>query len=453
MREARPVALGPETRLFYYNTKFQFALPDQSPTDFGGGVIAASAMPAGQLTRRVRAGFKKYPYLKHRLFDPQLYLAGLDKNIAPKTVSKLATQPWFGRHEVPEYDSKEHGSLKGYKDTFQKDLLKTWRGKAVSTDRAIERAVRDCVEYQIELGCEGVILPSPLAGVESFAYETETRWLDAGVDIVKEMRLSIPVYATVAISDATLRGVDGFQNPLLASIAGQIATRRELAGAYIVVEQSTDSGYACTARDVTTGLLVLSDDLARGAGKQVLVNYMGTFGAVMAAAGTSIWTSGYFRSQRRFRLADYEENTARAMPRYFSYAMAGDIGLEKHLPSAFAQDPGKRLFDPLNELNEPLFRALSAKKYPGSVPQWEYRTSNLAAASAHYLTVHSRLAAEIDALSLDKRLDFIRRWLRRAANIATGLAGDGMRPPYTDSTHQAVWLASLDDWASRREVL
>jgi len=127
-----------------------------------GGIIAAAAMPGDQLVRRVRAGFRQYPYLQHRLFDPQLYLCGLDKNTSERVVVNLATQPWFTSHKVPAYDSGEHGSMKQYEERYSTALLESWPGEPFQKEDDSERAVRSCIEYQVYVGCEGIILPSPL---------------------------------------------------------------------------------------------------------------------------------------------------------------------------------------------------------------------------------------------------------------------------------------------------
>src|SRR5919108_4374940 len=105
--------------MYYYNAKYTFALPGQSPSAIAGGIISAAAMPAGQLLRRE---FRKYPYLQHRLFDPQLYLSSLDRNVARKSVLNLASWPWFCPGAVPEYDSDKHKSLKNWKELHADDL-------------------------------------------------------------------------------------------------------------------------------------------------------------------------------------------------------------------------------------------------------------------------------------------------------------------------------------------
>ncbi len=435
--------------MFYHNTKFRFALAEGSPP-LQGGIIAASAMPGDQLVRRVRAGFRQYPYLQHRLFDPQLYLCGLDKHIAGKTVVNLATQPWFTSRKVPAYDSGEHGTIKNYKETYANALLESWTGEPFETEDAIQTGVRACIQYQLDLGCEGIILPSPLTTVASRSYEEETRWLDIGVSVVRELRLSLPIYATVALSDGVLRGVNALRNPLINTITDQIASRDELAGAYVVVEQTTESGYACNSKDVLLALLVISDDLSRGAGRRVIVNYIGTFGAVMSGAGTVIWASGYYRSQRRLRLTDYEESMGLAQPRLFSLGLVGDVGLEEDLPVAFAKGFGARLLKPTSDQSVPLLQALTAGTYPLSTPQWAYRSNNLTAATAHYLSINDRIANSLDTFELPRRREFVLRWLKNAASLAEQLSDLKMRPPITDSGHQSVWLSAFSDWVEAR---
>jgi hypothetical protein len=300
------------------------------------------------------------------------------------------------------------------------------------------------------LGCEGIILPSPMTTVTSHQYEVETKWLDIGAAVCRELRVSVPVYASVALADNVLRGVNPFKNPLLNIITSQIASRDEIAGAYFVVEQTAETGYSCTSRDVLAGMLVMADDLTRGAGRRVIANYIGTFGAVMSAAGTSIWASGYYRSQRRLRLSDYEENIGSARPRYFSFGFAGDVGLEKNLADAYSRGLGRRLLDPLTELSKPLDRALAAGTYPATVPQWAYTPNNLTAATAHYLTVNDGIARTLDVLDGERRIEQVHRWLKRATLLASDLAALGMKPPQTDSTHQAAWLGAYEDWLNGR---
>ena len=106
-----------------------------------------------------------------------------------------------------------------------------------------------------------IILPGPLTTIATQQYATETTWIDAGLEACKALKVGIPILATVAISDSVLRGVDPTQNPLLQTITNQLSARGELAGAYILPELASESGYVCTSRDTLLCILLLIDDL------------------------------------------------------------------------------------------------------------------------------------------------------------------------------------------------
>jgi hypothetical protein len=429
--------------MFYLDTKYRFALPEGC-SGIAGGIIAASAMPAPQLLRR---DVRKYPNLQHRLFDPQLYLAGLDPNVARGPVTNLASFAWFGVEDVPGYDSGTHGTIAKWKAQNHEVLIRGWQGRAAAAPADIEAAARSAVEYQLNLGCEGIILAGPLTNIATQQYDAETQWIDAGLAACAELRVALPIYATVALSDTVVRGVDPTGHPLLHTITNQIASRPELAGAYILIEQTTEDGYVCTSRDTLMSLLLLIDDLVRGASRQVIVNYAGTFGAVAHAVGAAIWSSGYYRSQRRLKLADFDEQVALAKPRYFSFQSAGDIGLESDLLMLYNKGLGSRVLTQ-STTGKILIEALKAGTFPASVPQWQYLTSNVDAAAAHYTEVLSSFGTILRSIPQEKKIDLVHRWLKNAAANAETLkqAGIAQKNSYTDVVHQRVWLEVFERW-------
>ncbi len=430
--------------MFYYNAKYKFALPGH-PCGIAGGVVAASAMPAGQLLRR---NFRTHAYLQHRLFDPQLYLSSLDPNTAGRSVLNLASWPWFCPGVVPDYDSNTHASVKRWKDLHGDALLRSWPNSVPSDPHPIADAARAAIRTQLDLGCEMVILPVPLTTIATQQFAIETAWIDAGIEACKALKVAIPVLATVAISDSLLRGVDPTQNPLLHTISNQLSARTELAGAYILPELASENGYVCTNRDTLLSLLLLADDLVRGAGKMALVNYVGTFGAVLSAVGTSVWASGYYRSQRRLKLADFEDQIARAMPRYHSVKLAGDIGLQVDIQHAYAQY-GDRILTATDD-GLTLARALASGAYPP--PEWEYAQSNITAAAGHYNEVAYRLG-QLDTQNPETRIQTVRRWLEGAVLWVDNLQRIGITASaQTELTHQAVWLNAFEGWCSHARV-
>lgn len=433
--------------MLYLNVRYQFA-PPESAGPLAGGIVATSAMPMDQLMRR---DFKKHPYLQHRLLDPQLYLAGLDPNVARSTVVKLATFPWFAKHDVPPYDSDKHGSIAKWKREHSDQLVASWRRKPpAGADMAA--AARSAVQIQLDLGCNAVILAGPLTTVATQHFANETEWIDAGLAACKALRVTVPVFATIALSDNVLRGVDPTEHPLLHTITNQVAARDELAGAYLVLEQTGDDQYVCTRRESLMAMMLIADDLARGASRQVIANYLGTFGAVMTAAGAAIWSTGYYVSQRRMNLASFDERMGLAKPRYFSRQLAGDIGLERDLPSAYEAGLGDKVLTE-TVAGSPVGKALKAGTYPRSVPLWEYRPSLIQAAMSHYTEAMSTFGAELRSYEPVRRADVVHKWLKQAVRLAESLERLGIaKSSVTDLVHQRVWLDVFEEWRQRAGV-
>jgi hypothetical protein len=191
-------------------------------------------------------------------------------------------------------------------------------------------------------------------------------------------------------------------------------------------------------------LLLLIDDLVRGAAKMAVVNYVGTFGAVASAAGASIWSSGYYRGQRRLKLADFEDQEGRAMPRYHSVKLAGDIGLQSDVQTAYDQFGDRILIDTKD--GHSLIQALSSRTYPP--PEWQYSQSNIAAAGGHYTEIAYRLG-QIATQSPAARIETVQRWLEGAVLWSGNLQQIGIvSSGQTEITHQSVWLNAFQAWRS-----
>lgn len=428
--------------MYYYNTQYRFSLPEDGPQDVAGGIIAASAMPYHQLKRRK---LRKVKFLRHRLFDPQLYLAGLHRG---KKVISLSTYPWFACPEdVPEFSTSEHKTLAAWKKEYEDAITKAWSANnSVAPD--IGKAAEEAIQFQLDIGCQRIILPSPLTTANNDTYHDEATWLEAGLETCKRRRISMPVYATVAISDPLLRGADPESNGIIHTIADQV-TSRSISGIYLVVEQASEGGYTCTHPRTLGAILTLIDDVVRGAGKRVIINFAGAFGAIAMAAGAEIWSAGYYRSQRRLRLADLEETEGRAKPRYFSPYLLGDVGVETDLLAITKRGLAPRVF--YNTASSvPLHAALAVGKPTSSVSQWEYRNGNIQAARAHYIQCIKDMDDLLMSVTQRRRVALVQSWLERAAHIADDLKRAGIsHSAVTELDHQQTWLEVFQSWRAQ----
>src|SRR5205807_1275633 len=117
-----------------------------------------------------------YPHLSRRLLDPQMYLAGLNAAMCRKTCVNLASYGWFLREDLPTYDSTKQ-TLSQWTTRAQTAIHRAWPDRVPSAAADIEDVIRRCIDVQNEIGCEAVILPSPLTTDASSTYEGELLWL------------------------------------------------------------------------------------------------------------------------------------------------------------------------------------------------------------------------------------------------------------------------------------
>ena len=425
--------------MFFFNARLKFKINPPS-TPIPGSIIAASAISAVDLEQRE---FAKFPHLERRFLDPQLYMATIDPSLDAKTVARLAAYPWFHGGEVPKYDSDEYSSRKQWKAVHKEELISKWTRTVPTKSDTIRKAARSAVEFQSKIDCDGIVLAVPLTTIADQTLQCELEWIEAGIEACKELKVKCPIYATVALSEAVLH-VPALKNPIIHAFTDHIAARPELAGAYVILEQTDTSSYFWSSRDPLMALLILIDDLSRGARKKVVVNYVGTFGLVASAVGAEVWSSGYFLTQRRFSL---KARMGIAHPRYHSLAMAGDIGLKADI--AQIRDAGfwDQYMTP-TKVDAVLRAALKQGKSPANVPQWKYSPNNWTAAQQHYLEIVAEVGANLQTMKLKDRQEWVSKWLTNAVHLVDQLEKQDLVSLATDTSHQRVWLNVFKEWSN-----
>lgn len=404
-----------------------------------GALIYASGIPLHELERR---DFDKYDHTKRRMLDPQLYLAGLDVAKAGKTCTKLASYGWFDGSAHAFDSSKEKQSE--WRASAAARVQQSWTGALPTTAATIEDRVRLCVDAQHRLGCESIILPTPLISTPGVDFAEQLAWLDPGLELAARIAPGVPRLATVAISDTCVRGVDPWTSSALDTLLDQVSARGA-EGAYVVIEQAShDQIYETNANTVGTLVRLVRDFRASGVNR-VVVPLAGVAGMLGVALGAEVWSTGWYRSERRVRLPDFEESDEQKMsiPTYYSHLLAGDIHLKTDLDNINAKKLLPLVAD-ATPSSAGLLRALRAGQVVASVAEWTPTRSNVTAAREHFVAALVRETAAMRALPVDQRVDAAKRWLDNASNVAVKVSAVGEFHERTALGHQRAWRNVLE---------
>lgn len=429
---------------FYSTIGYKFALT--GTVNPAGSVLLCGALPIHQLQRRQPAPAKgrkakaapKHPHMARLLFDPQLYLAGLDTIQSPKACAKLATYPWFGLASLlATYDSGQQRQA-GWMAAAEARIGSIWPRSAPTATSEIQLGVRECVNLQVSLGCEAIILPSPLTYDPSSGYVAELEWLDEGVAYARTVT-ALPVLATVALADVCLRFAEPESNQLLELIADAVSARG-LEGVYLVVEQASEAGDTrqCGSARVLSSVLHLTHLFSQDCAMRVVVNFLGAFGVVCQAAGSSVWSCGWYKSLHRLRLAD-QGAPGRAYPTYWTNAGAFDVNLDNDFDALVGAGMLSAIAD-RTPASAGLLAAAAKGVSSKRVGAWAYSPSNVATCAEHFFQSAIAADARIMALPAAQRVAATEQWLASAAAVASQALATLGSSGKTRANHVRAWL-------------
>jgi len=423
---------------FFASARFKMAVPE-GVQGIAGGLIIPSGIAQPVLIRRDLG--KRYPHLQRRLLDPQLYLANLNGAKCRGACVNLASYGWFNVTGIDPYDSKKH-SQSEWKEKAIAKIHNAWPGAVPSASKEIDKAITACVATQVVLGCEAIILPSPLTSDPSTDYSTELHWLDQGLRIAGKVAAHKARLATIALSDTCLRGIDPSANQLLELILDQV-TARQPEGAYLVLELANEHGYYCSHPNTIGAVLRLVKGLKGGGLSRVFVAFAGVAGLLAVCAGADGWSTGWYRGERRLRLVDFEQPQGRANPSYYSHPLASEFHLQSDLDRVNAATFLSRVADE-TPASQGLLKALASSRLVSSVPDWRYSQSNVSAAIEHFLTAAARETSALATLSSEKRIEYGKQWLEGAEKLASELYAIGPFNPRTELDHQTAWRSAFE---------
>jgi hypothetical protein len=371
------------------------------------------------------------------LFDPQLYLSGLDATKCGKTCSNLATYSWFGM-KTPGYDSGEQTQ----RDWFEGVKAQLAWSPVVPTDFAeVQAVVSECLEYQAVCGVTHLISPSPLAADPSDGFQEQVKWLDAGLSLQK--RFGKPLLGTLAISDYLLSETEPRLNEPLQGILDSVATR-ELDGLYVLVTQDSAPSSRMTERRLAESLLYISYIIGLLSKKIVVINFADDLGYACLSLGASAFSSGWTSKHRRLSMSDFvDRGGGLPLPRFYAHSLAGDFLSQRDLTKLRDAQLLHLIEGDVTDASQALLSALAKGASANDIPTWRETPNNISESASHRVACLKRAADTVgSAETQEQRLAGL-KWLRGAeTGMALVLRKLSAVPPKEDGQHISEWVSA-----------
>jgi hypothetical protein len=376
-----------------------------------------------------------------------MYLAELNAASCRKTCANLASYGWFPLTRQFPFDSSAQTQSEWRKAVAQ-SIETAWTGRVPTDAKEIDDCIRTCLTVQQQLGVEALILPAPLTQDINSSFADELEWLEHGLLMSHTIAPELPAYASIALSDVALRGPEPLANPLLNIVLDQL-TARGIRGAYIVPIMASEDSYYFSHPNTVGSFFRVCNGLKAGGVDRVMLSFAGTAGLACLAAGADAWTTGWYRSQRRMRLSDFEITEGRVVPAYYSHPLGGEFHVESDLDHAVSGGFLARLSDDTPASNG-LLRALRAGRRVATVPEWEYRLGNKTASIDHFLIACSRETTRLATLDDAALQGETSGWLEASYALSADLQRIGPFNPRTAVSHQHGWRQAFARFVQNR---
>lgn len=382
-----------------------------------------------------------------QLFDPQLYLAGLDCDQAGKVCSRLATYPWFGiAGAIPDFDS-DVDKQREWEHDVQDVIAQHWT-RSAPTGNAVRAATRSAIDFQADVGCTHILLPTPLIAEREDEADTQAEWIDAGITASEQADVGQPIIATVAVAEAVLNDAAFNAGGFLDTIVDQVSSRDGLGGVYIVIAQ-TEANHPLGAPAAVTRAYAHLTKAFVGCGYEfVFVNFADAFGVACAGLGASGFATGPTQNLRRLSLAGFRDTGGAPYPRFYSHRVIGEFLPDAELKELASRQLLRRVTD-LTSYSRDLFQSLNRSGRANNVVAWAESRNNVhKAAHPHFIT---RMISEGSAYSERTpahRAARAEKWLDDAMVdqdfLTRRLADAGISPTFADASE---WLDHYRQYA------
>lgn len=420
--------------MFYQNIGYHWSRLGQ---EIRGAIFGPAYQDIEHLLRR------SCPNLGTKLFDPQLYFLDSDDEIEPEhyglLLSRLSTYEWFGINSSP-FDSTST-KASDWRNELKSNIEEAWRNR---TPWVVDwpNKVASCVRLQEDWGVSQIILPSMTVHDQSGNIEKVIAALDEAI-LVAQKITDRPLLASLPLSERLLQYSEIGDLGFVDSLAEQVLSREELAGAYIPVVSGGERDRLASRRTV---LAVLRLCQALGANREMSVvpNFIETLGFAAMALGATGYGSGYAAKHRRFAVSDFRQSSGGiALPKFFSMGLVVDLWPERDLERLPSRHTLRLVEGDETPASAALFSALKNGRRVGSIVEWEERRNNVGQAAQHYCQLQYQRAVQTP--TFDEALT----WLVNAERDAQYLVDRFRDDPLLalDTRHLPVWRTIFEQLA------
>lgn len=417
------------------NLAYQWTL--QNLENLGGVIV----LPSGNSLPRVVRENQAHSTV---LFDPQLYLAQLDARESSRVCGRLASYPWFGIPDLPNFDSGEM-RRSAWNQAMRDAVIDRWPGSAPEGDR-VRDAARSAVEFQESISCTQIILPTPMIVDREDEAATQGLWLDFGIEAARELEVPQPILATVALQENAINESAFLPGAFLDTIVDQVTARDGLSGVYVAVAQTGVRHPFETPVLVLRAYAHLARAFAQFGYDTVFINFADVFGLPCLALGATSLATGPSQNLRRLSLDAFSDAAqGRAYPYFYSHRVVGELATESDLDRII----GARLLSRVRDrtiysqaLMEELARDGGSAR---NLPNWAESQNNTTTSHKHFvyrIGVEERAMAN---MAPSEKLEQVRDWLQSAASTYLYIRdrlGDALRGRVAPSQR---WLDVVEE--------
>jgi len=377
-------------------------------TNLQGAVYLAAGNDAERMRRSPQANFT------WKIFDPQLYLAGLSGSESAKICARLASYPWFGIDGTPEFDSGAQTRV-AWQQGVQEFVKKNWRGSAPDEDERLSCSAA-AVSFQADLGCTHILAPAPLIAEREDEAESCALWTDAALQAATELDIGQPVIATVAVSEGVLNDASFNEGGYLDTIVDQVVSRDGLGGVYLVVAQTQPRHPLSAPSIVTRTYAHLTRAFANFGYEFIFVNFADVFGIACLGLGASGFATGRSQALRRLCLAAMlDDGGGLPLPHLYSHRAVAEFLPEREMEAIAQRNLLPRVRD-ITTYSQDLFQALNAGEEISTITPWAETKNNVATAAKHFIARMITEGSAYSDLTVDDRHARATAWLAGAMN-------------------------------------